>query len=264
MNIDFSDKSPEEILKKEFLDEYNSAISSICDQLISFSSKMLVLEKINSFRFDLFDNEYHRSLFWYLVISSFYESSILCVWRVSIDNSDEGITLNQLKNKIKQNISDKEIKTEFKKKLKDLAFDIRLKKINEKIEVLRHNSVAHFNFQEYYSATSVNKLPVLNIDELKSVNSQIVSYFDFLCFDSQKSVYTTDYDPEIKRPAGIDNRMDIERLLDLLAKESYFVKGDEEIKEIWEMEINQLPDDDLAEINRYRIKFGYSTLRKTA
>jgi hypothetical protein len=264
MDIDFNESSPDKILKQEFLDEYNSAVESIWWQLISFSSKMIVVEKVNSFRFDLFDDNYPDNLFWHLVISSFYESSILCIWRVLIDNSNEGITLKQLKNKISKNILDKEIRTELKKKLKYLDFDKSLKKINDKIEIIRHNSVAHLNFQDYGLNPSENKLPALELDELKLANLQIVKYFNFLCFDSQKSVYTIDYHPEIKHPVGIDSRIDVERILDLIAKESYFIKGEEEIKDILQMKINQLPDDDLSEINRYRIKFGYSVLRKTA
>ncbi|MFH1195279.1 MAG: hypothetical protein V1720_06180 [bacterium] len=264
MHTDFNETSPDKILNQDFLDEYNATIESIWWQIISLCSKMTVLEKVNSFRFDLFDNDYPRNHFWNLVISSFFESSILCIWRISIDNSnDEGITLNQLKNKIIQNIVNEEIKTDFKEKLKNLAFEKNQKEINEKIKAIRHNFIAHYNIPRNKSTLSVNKLYSMDFNELKSANSQIINYFDFLCFSAKKSTYTLKYQPNIKHPVGIDNRLDVERLLDTLVKESYFISGKEEIKEIWEKDINQLLDDDLEEINRYRIKFGYSVLRKT-
>ena len=106
MNLPFHMSPPPILLKKKFLDEYNNDVEAIWWQLVLFNAKMFILEKIDNFRFDLFDSHYPNSIFWKATSNSLIESCILSIWRISIDgNSDKGLTISQLKNKIRDSAS---------------------------------------------------------------------------------------------------------------------------------------------------------------
>lgn len=257
MKIDFTNTKPDQILNENFLDDYYRSVDSIWQQLILLSSKLLILEKITAFRFDLFDENYPFGSFWNLAISSFYESSIMCIWRISIDNTnDEGITLNQLKNKIFQNFKSADLKEEFSKELKSIDFDKKVSITNNKITEIRHNFISHYNYAKYSFPTAINKLPLIYLDELKDVQSNIVRYFDILCFGETKSALPIAYSPDLIQPKENDNRIDIEKILDKIAENSYYIKCDEDEKEILEMNVKQFPKEDLEIINQYRKKFN--------
>lgn len=262
MKIDFENTHPEKILTAGFLEDYNRSINAIWSQLILFSSKVLALEKIVSFRFDLLDDNY-PSFFWNLVIDSLYETTILSIWRVAIDNSNnQGITLDKLKSKIFKNFIDTQIKNQFSDKLKSLDYDTKVEETNKKITELRNNYISHFNYEKLKLSRSNLNLPKIYIVELKDAQRKIVEYFDILCFGEMKSVYPPDYDPEVIHHAEYDKRLDIEKILDNIAKDSYYVKGDETIPELWKMRVNDLSNEDLKVINSYRKKFDRPDLLK--
>lgn len=257
MKIDFTDIQPKKILDSGFLEDYNKSVEAIWWQLVSLSSKVLVLEKIIAFRFDLFDDNYPSIHFWNLTINSIYESSILCVWRVSIDNAHGvGMTLNQLKNKIFQNIQDVQVREQFAEELKSIDFDNRVADTNKKITELRHNLISHFNYVKYSSPQANQNMPTINMDELNEIQRKIVEYFNILCFGEMKAVYPIEYDSEVIHSNGYDQRLDIEKILDGIAKASYYIKGDQDNPEVWRMHIDSLSKEDLAVINHYRNKFN--------
>src|SRR6266567_2493286 len=105
----FSDMQPDDILNPGYVEAYKQNVGIICDQLSILNSNMFVLEKLLNFPFDLFLSNF--GYFWELVENSLFESSILAIWRISVDRGfAEGFTLQRLKNEIRLNITDEAIK----------------------------------------------------------------------------------------------------------------------------------------------------------
>ena len=266
MNLDFNIAPPSTILKKEFLAEYEEAREAIWWQLVSLSSNMFVLKKIVEFRFDLFDPD---NYFWKLVINSFYIANIMSVWRISIDDGyTEGLTLNQFKNKIIQNISIEDKRTMFREKLNELKSNESVSEINDKIKQIRHNAIAHFNRRKDVTSKTQNELPPLSFDELEKVQSNMLKYFDFLCFGEKYETLLIDYFTNITIQESSDDKTDIEKILDNIAKDSFYMTGDEFTDdrpyepEIWKRQIKKLSDKDIEYLNDYRVKFGKSKIDK--
>ncbi len=114
----------------------------------------------------------------------------MSVWRISIDDGyTEGLTLNQFKNKIIQNISIEDKRTMFREKLNELKSNESVSEINDKIKQIRHNAIAHFNRRKDVTSKTQNELPPLSFDELEKVQSNMLKYFDFYVLEKNMKHY---------------------------------------------------------------------------
>ena len=65
-----------------------------------------------------------------------------------------------------------------------------------------------------------------------------------------------EYDPKVTIASQVDKRTDIEMLLDLIAKESYFVNLPETNPLLWEARLSRLSSQEREQMNGYRRKFN--------
>lgn len=251
--MNLREMSPEDLLEPSWIVTYEQSIEVLFQQLVRLNSSIFVLEKILAFRFDLF-KPYPR-LFWNLVESALFETCILIVWRVAIDSSDEGITLRQLKNEIFQHFRKDEYKDWLARIVKSAGFERVVSNLEPKIIALRHDCVAHFNF-----GANVNPTPEqrrqrkLLFSELKKYRDAVNSFFDIFCFSRQRLLLPLGYHPDVVHP--VDDRSDIEQLLDDLARDSVLLNLPEENPHHWAGFRNNLSEQDLQTVNKYRAKFG--------
>lgn len=254
--IDYSNIHPEQILREEFNEEYESNIQSIWWQLVDFGSSLIALEKIINFRFDLFvEQRYYH--FWALTKKALFESCLLTIWRVLIDNSNsEGLTLNQLKNKIMKNFREKETISEFKENHKLLEIEEDIYELKDKVKNIRNNHIAHFNLEINEKITK-KKLydQKISFKEIKSIEKYIINYFNLLCFGYQRSVYPIEYHPNIEKSPGYDDRIDIEIILDNIVRDSVYLNDERVPVTIFSNLVKNLDNKDIEIINFYREKF---------
>jgi len=250
---------PSEIVESSWFDTYKQNIDAIWHQLGRLNSNIYILEKIYSFPFDLL--WLSTSNFWNLVNNALFESCIMIIWRAAMDNSyAESLTIQQLKNEISRHINDS-YRDQFREELRGLNFESTVESVKSKIVEIRHNYIAHYNFEKDVNPTTedIERRKIL-FSELKKYLNTLTSFFDLLCFGHQRALLPLDYHPDVINPIGVDSRSDIEQLLDLIAKNSDLLNLPEQNPNMWDIERKNISQEGLNILNTYRIKFGLSNL----
>jgi len=67
-----------------------------------------------------------------------------------------------------------------------------------------------------------------------------------------------EYDPDVRMGGREDQRCDIEKLLDSLARESHLVNLPETNPALWPWELKRLSQEDKDKLNTFRRQFGLS------
>ncbi len=248
---------PKDVLEDSWIEEYERNMDAIWWQLRNLSANVFILGKISSFPFDLFVPEPPPRHFWTRVENALVDSSVLAIWRVAVDNSNsEGLTLQQIKNGMVQNFRRPEHMGEFTSALKCAAFGKTLSALDTKIELLRHNYIAHFNRQRNTSPTPEQvEESYLVLPELEGYRDSVNSCFKLLGLGCERLVPDLEYHPGVQLRKVVDSRSDIERLLDAFAKDSDVLNMPEADPLYWSSYVGRLSEDELKTLNVYRAKF---------
>jgi len=91
--------SPKDLFEEPFLSHYEKVMNILWWEIVRLNSTVYVLKRILGFDFNVFHSAFTKDSFWKLVKGSFYESCVLCLWKIDVDNDfEKGMTLNQIKN----------------------------------------------------------------------------------------------------------------------------------------------------------------------
>lgn len=252
------DMPPKDVIEPSWFPIYEQNIDAVWRQLVRLNSTIFVHEKIFSFPFRLFLPMSSGSrIFWKLVESALFETCVLIMWQVGVDNVyKEGLTLQQLKNQIFKHLQNSDYYSQLNDAFKQGHYDRRISSLKEKISEIRHNYVAHYNLEKYVNPTPEQiKKRFLLSSELKKYQNTLNEYFDLLCFGIERATLPSEYHPAVSYPLGDDSRSDIERLLDNIARESSLLNLPENDPVPWEAFRQKLSDEDIQIINEYRTKF---------
>ena len=87
-----SNIKPEDVFDSEYIKRYNELHEDIHYRLKYLHSTIIILEKINNFRFDLF-LERDKTAFWDIIIWNFINSSIILICGLVSDTGTDTHTL---------------------------------------------------------------------------------------------------------------------------------------------------------------------------
>lgn len=255
--MDLTYVDPKDILDPDWFDTYERNVEVIWLQLVRLNSSILLLEKISKFPFDLLDPSPFPHLFWDLVQIGLVDSAILVMWRVSVDTDGEGLTLAALKNQVIAHIHDIDLRYSVGEQISAISRRCDALPFKDKVRNQRNNYIAHFNIIKH-TAPSEEDLAqrTVFLEELRHYCDAISELFAALCFGNQRGLYPLDYEPKVIHPKGADPRTDIEKILDLLAKDSIVLNYPEADPESWQTYRESLTDDQLQLINAWRIRFA--------
>jgi len=241
---------PKELILPSWWNSYEENLNVIWRQLERLNSSIFVLEKILTFRFDLF-TPFDQN-FWILVEGALFETCVMTIWRIGVDEKDS-FTIRQLKSSISRNLKNENYKIEFKKLVKEIQFEETVSRIKPFIREIRHNYIAHFNLQKHVNPTSAEiKERTLLFSELKSFRNALNKMFELLCFGHISGVLPIDYQCPPKSKST-----DIDQLLDSVVQNSGIINLPEKDPAIWPMLREKwVKENIIGIINGYRIKFG--------
>lgn len=252
---------PKEILKESYLETYKNDIDSIWWEIVKLNSILFVLSKIVKFNFKLFSSHLTKDHFWQLLLQSHYESALLSLWKIQVDNSfEKGKTLSQIKNDLLANFKDENIKQLFISELKKKALAKEIQEISDKVRILRHNVVAHLNFEGIPKPNDQEQTKI-KFEELQLFTEHINIFFESLCFGDQKFVVPLEYYEGKNLISKNKHKTDIEEILDTIVKESHIFDTQKNKPEVWSHLFPRLKQKDIDEINFYRNKFGLEILK---
>ncbi len=240
------------VLDKLYLDKYEQDLDRIWRDVIHLNSNYYILEKINSFPFDLINEE---TTFWEVTYTSIYESSILIIWRLLQDNQS-ATSMTKFRNDIVWNLIDNDYKEIFLHDRRKYSLRAIEKKYSSKIEKIRHNRLAHSN-KDYFSwsllPSFANNIEI-KLDDIQKIKNVISEYFDLLCLTVGRGQWPIEY---MEHSVGLEHESDIDRILRLLLKDNCLVNMPEEQEESWPLyKDHNLTNDDLVKLNELRNLIG--------
>ena len=243
-------KSPEELIKENWLDNYREDRDILWNQIVNINSKIHILDKIINFPFDTF--AIIDKTFWEVIKQCLYESILLDLSKIILDKDRRIITIQKFIRNTKENVRTKKYKNQIDETLLKINFEGKVEKVKEQIKILRDKKIAHYD-KVWNADITVPKLNeiALSIKELKDIVNTTNEVFSFLCFSEQHSAFLMEYSPIIPHADGTD----IEKLLDLIARESDLLNMPEKQKEKWPLYHQNLTTHDIKIINTYRKKF---------
>ncbi|HOI29743.1 MAG TPA: hypothetical protein PLZ15_08260 [Melioribacteraceae bacterium] len=248
-------QKPEDLLKIEYHPIYTKDIESIWWEIVKLNSTLFVLNKIVKFNFKFFGSYLTKDHFWQILRQSLYESCLLSLWKIDVDNTfDKGKTLNQIKNEIIGNLKLDEDRLLFISEIKKNNYSKNVSELSEKVRLLRHNAVAHLNF-EGIPRPSENEETKIRFEEIEYFTSQINILFEFICFGNGHFVVPLEYYEGDRVDSNQKHITDIEEILDTLVKESNVFKMPIERPQVWEHYHKKLSVTEVNLINSYREKF---------
>jgi hypothetical protein len=251
-----SEIHPKKILTPDWYEKYDRQMDLVWHQLVFLNAALHNLKHILSFRFDLFAPEPGARVFWTITQHSLFESAVMTIWRLTVDRSQKGLTLQQLQDQIYQNIPDEKHRNALQRSMRKVRFKITLGDYRHKIREIRNSDIAHFDLQKHLNPHEEDFAKRgLVFSDLDRIRQKLNEFFGVLCFGHDRSVFLIHYSPLVRHPVGSDTRTDIERLLDSVAKESDLLNMPEEHPAAWSERRKQLGDKTLKIINRYRGKF---------
>ncbi len=253
--VDLPSVDPTELFTNSWFQEYQRQQKTIGYELLKLNACLFVLNKIEVFPFFLFAPYREKSLFWRLTSDCMAESAVLVIWKVYIDNDARGLTLRQFKNGIIKNLKNDEVRESLQATLRHDDFEGQLsqfEKFEKKVYDLRLNIVAHWN-QDWISADDTFRaLHAIGFSQLQAVADILNKFFQLLCFGSGFTTMPSDYEITKHDPSSI---IDIDELLDDIARKSEALYWPEKNPHIWQQRKAELSTDEIDIFNRYREKF---------
>jgi len=250
MNEILKSLTEKEIIIPKYFEDYKDGMGFFYGELITLNTNIFIINKIRKFPFDLFctPDDY---TFFSMVINNFFEYSIIIISRLFKDTGRDCFTLPKFKNKIISIYIKPKYKSAFIKRIKEVNFKKLTADILNRIHDLRKKRIAH-NLEEFIKDTK--NIGRINFDELEKLCDCSNKLFDNLSFGIGHMMVPISYSDKVIHPKDIDPRPDIEKILDSIAKESYFLNMPELDKYWIEYGKKRMTERELKILNEYREK----------
>ena len=244
--------SAREVLEEGWITSYEQHIEVTWQQLIKLNLGIRALNKLTSFPFELFETTPQH--FWRLTINALFEMCVMTIWRIAVDTSADGLTLQKFKNQICQHVRDDKYSKLLNSSIKQKQLDKTIKVLGPKIEEIRHNFIAHLNLLQHTDPTSskLYETPLV-LSELEQYQRTVNEYFEILCFSSFRALLPWEYSSD-------DVNDEIDDLLLNVARHSTLINAPEKNPYLWPGIRDSLTDIQVEILNNYRSKLGLSLI----
>jgi len=211
---------------------------------------MTILQKIQNFPFDHFYAP-QENIFWTMAYWNFLQISVVLLHSLISDKAKDTHTLLNFKNTVLSKLLTKSLKSTYQKKLRQTKLRKELKATRKKIAEMRNAVIAH-RFLDNQGHLKAPHVEGVTVSELCNVFEDVKTLFQACSFGSE--YFTTLYPPGTV--GGKPITKDIDKLLDLIVKDSYWLNNPEIKKQFWPMLRKYKSKEEVEELNFYRRKFG--------
>jgi hypothetical protein len=247
----------EDVLSEEAFPTYDEMMRGIWPHIIALNTNLYLLSKIIAFPFAFLGID--PQPYWTATQRALFDGCILVLWRVVLDTNPAGRTLIHVKNQLFASLQDGRALKALAEVMEEDFPSGWQTAWGAKVEEIRHNYVAHFDFHKHVRPTEEDvKQRALSLSDLKEVQEQVMDLFDVLALGVGFMAIPLEYDPGVRKGAHEDQRSDIERLLDSLARESHLVNLPESNPLLWPWELKRMSAEDRDRLNAFRRRFGLS------
>jgi len=246
MNI--ADKRPKDVMKSEFIQQYEEFHEDIWHRLVEINTTITILETIQKFPFNYFYPP-QENVFWTTVYWNFIYVIIVLMHALVKDQVPDTHTLPKFKNKIVNEWLKSSEKAEYLKKLQKAKFDHITKNILEKTADIRHQLLAHRIIDPDGHLSDPHSVKVSEIRRTYDATEELFRSCSFGA-EYECTLYPKEF------YGGKPIERDIDHLLDLIVKDSYWLNEPELRKEFWTDRRRSRSHEELSELNEFRKKFG--------
>ena len=250
----FRDSKPEAIFADGFVEDYKRKHNLIWRRILRLHGTIVSLETLDAFPFDYFyapdDSE-----FWHQVVENFMDSVVMLLCGLITDSGKDCLTLNRLKNTLATEpiwINEEDQK-EFRQALGSIRFGSTHGDIASRVKSIRNSTIGHSLIIDSKENVPQKKTGV-SLCEIRILFDAIHKLFGTLSFGSTYVTLSGDYMPTTQW--GKLTSSSLEGVLDAIAKASYFVNEPELHSDWWHEYRKHHSSEHLADMNRYRVKFG--------
>lgn len=243
MTTNFKLTPREEILKSDSLERHRQEMGYFHNKLSELHHSAFFIQHIVDFPFDLFLHPL-EDLFLRTVLDNFAEVAILQITKLTTDNGRDARTLRRFRTFMDSAVRD-EYRSDYRKVLKEAKFKPRIDALVDKAKDLRNNQIAH---------SVSDQVDAITFDEMKEIIREATNLFEVASFDTEYRYLIFSYDPNVRRPRGVDPRPDIERVLDSIARDSPVLHEPETNPVAWPYLRDGMSPAKVEQFNRYRRK----------
>jgi len=247
---DVTGKKPEEVFTPDFLPTYTQLHHDIWRRLIHVDANLQILETIVRYPLrHLYAPQ--NNIFWPMVFWNFVHISVVLLHSLVSDQTKGAHTLPKFRNSVLNHLRTDSLKSAYRKRLSQTKLDNQLDIIRKKIASMRHQVVAH-RILDAHGSLIAPRLGGVSVPELRKVFEDIKRLFQACCFGSE--YFTSLYPP--KAPEHKPPEKDIEKILNLIIKNSYWLNQPERRAPFWDIQKRYRTLADIEELNLWRKKFG--------
>ncbi len=247
-----SEKKPEDVLKPEFIQKYKELHEDIWHRLVEINTSLTILEKIQQFPFQHIYAP-SENIFWTTVYWNFLYIAIVFIHALIEDQEADAHTLNKFRNRIYREWLKNSEKTAYSDNLKKARFNQTTKNVLKKVASMRHQLLAHRLLDENGHLSSPDGI---TIPEIRSAYDDVERLFNICSFGAEYvcNLYTNG------TVGGKLIEKDIDQILDLIVKDSYWLNQPERDSILWQYEKDAKTKGEIDELNMYRQKFGLTSV----
>jgi hypothetical protein len=245
MGTDFKQKNAEEILKPEELERYRAEMAYFHDKLAILHHNVYFVQKIADFPFDLFAMPY-SDYFLKLVVDSLLQLSVLQITKLMTDSGRDARKITGFNAFMNRAVKD-EFLPDYRKELRKVGFTRRFHALVNKAKDLRDKHIAH---------SAGETVAGLSFEEIKEIVQELTKLFNAASFETEYRYLILAYDPTVQRSSHGDDRPDIERILDGIARDSSVLRLPEDNAMAWPHMRSSWSEKKIEQFNLYRRKCG--------
>ena len=246
--MDITDKRPEDVLKPEFVGTYEELHKDIWHRLVEINASVTILETIQKFPFDYFYPP-QENTFWTAVYWNFIDITIVLIHALAEDQVPDVHTLRNFTDKIRDEWLKDSGKAEYIDNLRKAKFDHITKNILKKTTDIRHKLLAHRIIDLGGHLSDPHGVKVSAIRRAYDATEKLFRSCSFSA-EYECTLYPNE------TCGGKPIERDIDHLLDLIVKDSYWLNEPERNPIAWQCVRPQKTREELDELNIYRQKFG--------
>ncbi|GAH36879.1 unnamed protein product, partial [marine sediment metagenome] len=192
-----------------------------------------------------------ENIFWAMVYWNFLYMSIAFLHSLTTDKGEQKHTLLRFKNRLLKEWVNESEKERYCEKLKTAKLDKNLQGIRSKITEMRDKVITH-RFLNHKDVLGVKDVEGLTVSEIRKVYNDTEKLFRACSFGTE--YITTLYLDGTCGGKPIEK--DIDKLLDLIVKDSYWLNEPERKKDFWPAIRQTKSQAEITELNEFRKRFG--------
>lgn len=237
---------PEELLRSEYVEIYQAQLHSLWNRLIRIRDSMHIVKSISGYPLAKLIGPLDARL-WQVLNLNCGDSVVLLLFSLIGDSDRRNLSLLRFKNCLEGWLIPDYVEW-YRAKLSEARFDSDFKQIKDRVVKLRQKHIAHLEWEPDGIHPAVTP-PSISEEDVEHLYAGVKRLFLASCLTAESIIDMNDYRLK-KEPHPID------RLLELVARESAFVRRPEKHGEWWSGLREHIGEVRIKELNYWREKLG--------